>query len=152
MLMCSCKTQKNSYDVSSKTKEVVDVLRVERVSLVDTSFVRRIFEDKSKLTINERIVITEYDKDTGAVSKKTETEREITQDTDQVATEEETKGVAEQNNVLVKQESDFSKTLDSEVESESIGGQESFGKWFGIGLACVIGVLFVYLLKKLRVN
>lgn len=152
VLMCSCKTQK--VDSSTKVREQVSselsVINVE--TKVDTSKVVRVDSLKQRIVIEEELTIIEYDKESGQKVKETNAKRKTTQDTEKVATEEEIKGVSEENDVLVKGKSDFSKTLDSEVESESIGGQESFGKYFGIGLACVIGLLVVYLLRKFRVN
>lgn len=152
LLMCSCRTQKvdSSVKVREQVKSEVSVLNIS--TKIDTTSVQRIFTDKSRLSIKERVIITEYDKDTGAVAKKTETERTITQDTDQVATEEESQSVTNCNGLEINQVVDTDKNLDSESKEESIGGQESFGKYFGIGLACVIGIFFIYLLKKLRVN
>lgn len=152
MLMCSCKTQK--VDTSTKVREQahseVSVINVE--TKVDTSKVVRVDSLNQHIVIEEEITIIEYDKESGKPIKETNAKRKVTQDTNQVVAEEESKGVSEENDVLLKGKSDFTKTTDKEEESESIGGQESFGKYFGIGLACVIGLLAVYLLRKFRVN
>ena len=152
LLMCSCKTQK--VDTSTKVREQVhsevSVINVE--TKVDTSTVVRVDSLSQHIVIEEEITIVEYDKESGKPIKETNAKRKVTQDTQKVASEEEAKGVSEENDVLLKGESDFTKTTDKEEELESIGGQESFGKYFGITLACVIGLLAVYLLKKLRVN
>ena len=47
---------------------------------------------------------------------------------------------------------DVCKKIDSEIKEESIGGQESFGKWFGIVIGVVVGILLLYLLRKFRVS
>ena len=121
-------------------------------SLTDTSNVLKIEIDKSKLTITERIKVTEYDAESGKPIKETETEREITQDSDKVSTEEENQSVTNRNQLEVDHFADVSKKIDSEVTEESIGGQEAFGKWFGIVLGVVIGILLLYLLRKMRVS
>jgi hypothetical protein len=120
--------------------------------LTDTSSVLKIGIDQSKLKIIETIITKRYDKDTGVITEETTTEREIAQDTDKVVAETEEREVTEKNDILVKHESDFSKTTDSEETLESIGAQESFGKWFGIGISLIIGVILLYLWRKFRVS
>lgn len=134
------------------SKEKTETNYTKYQALADTSNVLKIDIDKSKLTITEHITITKYDKDTGVVTEKTETERKIAQDSDKVVAEEETKGQSVVKNDSLNHIADVSKKIESETEEESIGGQESFGKWFGITIGCVIGLLIVYLLRKFRVN
>jgi hypothetical protein len=119
---------------------------------VDTSRLHKIEIDKSKLTITERIKVTEYDAESGKPIKETETEREIIQDSDKVSAEEENQSVTNRNGLEVDHFADVSKKIDSEVKEESIGGQEAFGKWFGIVIGVVVGILLLYLLKKMRVS
>jgi hypothetical protein len=116
--------------------------------LVDTTKTFRVDIDKSKLKIIETITTKKYDKDTGTITEETTTEREVTQDSDKVVSETEETEVTEGNDVLVKNKSDFSKTIDSEEKIESIGGKEAFGKWFGIVFGVIVGILLVYLLRK----
>mgnify|MGYP006388767965 CR=1 FL=1 len=152
LLMCSCKTKNVGCEVDFTTKENVKTNYTKYQALVDTFNVLKIEIDKSKLTITEHITITKYDKDTGAVTEKTETERKIAQDSDKVSTEGETKGQSAVKNDSLNHIADVSKKIESETKEESIGGQEAFGKWFGITIGCVIGLLIVYLLRKFRVN
>ena len=152
MLMCSCKTQKSARLINEVSKENIQTKLSSFEALIDTSSVLKILIDQSKLRITETIKITEYDKESGKPIKETHTERKIAQDSDKAVAEAEEKGVTEENDILLKQENDFSKTMDSEEKLESIGGQESFGKWFGIGISCVIALFLIYLLKKLRIN
>ena len=150
--MCSCRTKKFGSEVDFTTKENIHTELSRFESLTDTSNVLKIEIDKSKLTITERIKVTEYDAESGKPIKETETEREITQDSDKVSAEEENQSVTNRNGLEVDHFADVSKKIDSEVTEESIGGQEAFGQWFGIVLGCVFGLLLVYLLVKLRVN
>lgn len=152
LLMCSCKTKKVGCEVDFTTKENVKTNYTKYQALKDTSNVLRIEIDKSKLTITEHITITKYDKDTGAVTEKTETERKVAQDSDKVVAEEENKGQSEVKNDGLNHTADVSKKMESEVKEESKGGQEAFGKWFGIVIGIAISILFVYLLRKFRVN
>lgn len=152
VLMCSCKTQKVASDINVVSKENIQTKWVEFEALTDTSNVLKIEIDKSKLTITERIKVTEYDAESGKPIKETETEREITQDSDKVSTEEENQSVTNRNGLEVDHFADVSKKINSEVKEESIGGQESFGKWFGIVIGLVVGLLLLYLLKKMRVS
>jgi hypothetical protein len=118
-------------------------------SLIDTSSVLKIEIDQFKLKIIETIITKRYDKVTGVITEETTTEREIAQDTDKVVAETEERKVTEENDILLKYKSDFSKTADSEETLESIGAQESFGKWFGIGISLIIGVILLYLWAKI---
>jgi tetrahydromethanopterin S-methyltransferase subunit G len=120
--------------------------------LVDTTKTFKVDIDKSKLKITETITTKKYDKDTGAITEETTTEREITQDSDKVSTKEENQAVTNSNQLDVDHSADVSKKIDSEVKEESIGGQEAFGKWFGIVIGVVVGILLLYLLKKMRVS
>ena len=152
LLMCSCRTKKFGSEVYFTTKENIHTELSRFQSLTDTSNVLKIEIDKSKLTITERIKVTEYDAESGKPIKETETEREITQDSDKVSTEEENQSVTNRNGLEVDHFADVSKKIDSEVKEESIGGQESFGKWFGIVIGVVVGILLLYLLRKFRVS
>ena len=152
LLMCSCKTQKVASDINVVSKENVQTELSRFESLTDTSNVLKIEIDKSKLKITETITTKKYDKDTGAITEETTTEREITQDSDKVSTEEENQAVTNSNQLEVDHFADVSKKIDSEVNEESIGGQEAFGKWFGIVIGVVVGLLLLYLLKKMRVS
>lgn len=152
MLMCSCKTQKSARLINEVSKENIQTKLSGFEALIDTSNVLKIEIDQSKLRITETIKITEYDKESGKPIKETHAEREIAQDSDKAVAETEEKGVTEENDILLKHESDFSKTIDSEEKLESEGGQKSFGKWFGIVSACFIGLFLLYLWKKFRVS
>lgn len=150
--MCSCKTQKSASEINFVSKENVHTELSRFESLTDTSNVLKIEIDKSKLKITETITTKKYDKDTGAITEETTTEREITQDSDKVSVEKEKQAVTDCNQLEVDHFADVSKKIDSEVKEESIGGQEAFGKWFGIVIGVVVGLLLLYLLKKMRVS
>ena len=150
--MCSCRTQKSARLINEVSKENVQTELFKYEALIDTFSVLKILIDQSKLRITETIKITEYDKESGKPIKEAHAEREITQDSDKAIAEAEEKGVTEENDILLKHESDFSKTIDSEEKLESEGGQKSFGKWFGIVSACFIGLFLLYLWKKFRVS
>ena len=149
VLMCSCRTQKSARLINEVSKENVQTELFKYEALIDTFSVLKVLIAQSKLRITETIKITEYDKESGKQIKETHAEREITQDSDKAVAETEEKGVNEENDILLKHGSDFSKTIDSEEKLESIGGQESFGKWFGIGFALIIGLFLLYLWKKI---
>ena len=150
--MCSCKTQKSARLINEVSKENVHTELSKSEVFVDTSRLHKIEIDKSKLTITERIKVTEYDAQSGKPIKETETEREITQDSDKVSTKEENQAVTDCNQLKVDHFRETTQKMDSEVKEESIGGQESFGKWFGIVIGVVVGLLLLYLLKKMRVS
>ena len=149
VLMCSCKSQKVVSDINVVGKENVQTKVVEYQRIDKVSDVLKVDIDQSKLTIKETIITRVYDKDTGNLTEETTTEREIAQDSDKVVAEAKETEVTEENDVLVKHESDFSKTIESKEKIESIGGQESFGKYFGVSLGVVVGILLLYLLRKI---
>lgn len=150
--MCSCKTQKSAHDIYVVSKENIQTEWSKFQALIDTSSALKIEIDKSKLKIIETITTKKYDKDTGAITEETKTEREITQDSDKVSAEETNQAVTNSNQLEVDHFRDLTKKIDSEVTEESIGGQESFGKWFGIVIGVIVGLLLLYLMRKLRVN
>jgi hypothetical protein len=118
-------------------------------SMVDTFRVFRMGIDQSKLTIKETIINRKYDKDTGNLTEETTTEREIAQDSDKVVAEEGKESVTDSHGLEMEQFRESTQKMDAEIEEESIGGQESFGKYFGIVLGVVVGILLLYLLWKL---
>ena len=152
LLMCSCKTQKSARLINEVSKENIQTEWNKFQELIDTSSALKIEIDKSKLKIIETITTKKYDKDTGAITEETKTERTIAQDSDKVSAEEENQSVTNRNGLEVDNFADVSKKIDSEIKEESIGGQESFGKWFGIVIGLVVGLLLLYLLKKMRVS
>jgi hypothetical protein len=155
LLMCSCKTHKSARLIHEVSKETMRTELNRFQLLTDTSNVLKIGIDQSKLKIIETIITKRYDKDTGVITEETTTEREIAQDSNEVVAEAEEKGVTEENDILVKHESDFSKTLDSEEKEESRSDLgmfwEQFGKSLGIivGIALVVGLIGLYLKKKI---
>lgn len=147
--MCSCKTQKVASDLNVVSKENAQTELSKYQALKDTSNVLRIEIDKSKLMIIETIKITEYDAESGKPIKETEAKRETIQDSNKVSTEEESQVVTECNDLKVEHFRESTQKVESEVKEESIGGQESFGKYFGIVLAVVIGLFFIIFAEKI---
>ena len=150
--LSSCKSTKIATDTHEKTIVNSEFSVYHNVATIDTTRLLHIEDVKQTITIEETITTKKYDKDTGVITEETETKRKITQDTDQVVTEEERKGVESHSEDSLNHIADISKKVDTSVEEESTGGQESFGKWLGIviGLGIVLGViiLIVYLRKK----
>lgn len=152
LLMCSCGTKKSAHLINEASKENVRTELFRFQALKDTFSGLKIELDKSKLKIIETIKITEYDAESGKPIKETDAKREITQDSNQAIAESEQERIELSLVDSLNHFVDTSKMVDSEVTEESIGVQESFGKWFGIIFGCVVGLLVVYLLRKLRIN
>ena len=154
--LCSCKSKKVVTDYHEKTIANSEFSAYHNISTIDTTRLLHIEDLKQIITIEEDVIVTEYDKESGKPIKETKTKRKVVQDTDQVVTEEEQKGVKSHSEDSLNHIANVSKMVDSEVKEESTGGQESFGKWLGIviGLGIVLGavVLILYLSKKLRVS
>ena len=151
LIMCSCKSKKVVTDYHEKTIVNSELSAYHNVATIDTTRLLHIEDLKQIITIEEDVIVTEYD-EKGNISKETKTKRKVVQDTEKATTEEERKGVESYSEDSLNHIADVSKMVDTSVEEESTGGQESFGKWFGIviGLGIVLGVivLIVYLRKK----
>lgn len=152
LLMCSCKTQKMDSNVKVRNDIQSDLSYLNESVRISTQNHAYFANDTQRIVIEEDIVVTEYDKETGKPTKETKAKRKTTQDSDKVVSEEENQAVTNSNQLEVDHFADVSKMIDSEVKEESIGDQEAFGKWFGVVLGCVIGLLILYLLKKMRVS
>lgn len=154
LFLCSCKTQKSARLINEVSKENVQTEWNKFGILVDTTKTFRVDIDNCKLKIIETITNKKYDKDTGAITEETTTEREITQDSDKVVTEEENQAVTNSNQLEVEHLRESTKKIDSEVKEESQSGLglfwEQFGKYLGIvmGIALLIGAIYLYLKKK----
>lgn len=150
--MCSCKTQKLDSHVKVKSEVRSDLAVLNESVKISTSNHAYFANEVQNIVIEEDITVTEYDQETGKAVKETKTKRKIAQDTDKMVAEEENQAVTDCNQLEIDHFREAKEKVDSEVKEESIGGQESFGKWFGIGVSCVIGLFLIYLLKKLRIN
>lgn len=152
LLMCSCKTKKLDSHVKMKSEVRSELAILNESVKISTKNHAYFANEAQNIVIEEDIIVTEYDKETGKPTKETKTTRKIAKDTEKMVTEEGNQAVTSSNQLEVEQTVEEETEKETEVKEESIGGQESFGKWFGIGLACVIGLFLIYLLKKLRIN
>ena len=152
LLMCSCGTKKSAHLINEVSKDYIQTEWIRFEALKDTFSALKIELDKSKLKIIETIKITEYDAESGKPIKETDAKREITQDSDQAIAESEQERIELSLVDSLNHFRESTKKVELEMTKESIGMQESFGKWFGIVLGCVVGLLVVYLLRKLRIN
>lgn len=152
LLMCGCRTHKMDSNVKVRDCIHSETSYLNESVKISTQNHDYFANDTQRIVIEEDIIATEYDKETGKPTKETKTKRKTTQDSDKVVAEEATQAVTNSNQLEVEQFRDLTKKVDSEVTEESIGGQEAFGKWFGIAIGCAIGLLIVYLLDKFRVN
>ena len=142
LLMCSCGTKKSARLINKVSKENVRTELFRFEALKDTFSALKIDIDYSKLKIIETITHVKYDKDTGAVTEKTTTEREITQDSETVVAESGEKqtelSLADSLNHFV----DTTKKLESEVMEESEDASVVFwreiGRWIGIVIAFIL--------------
>ena len=152
LLMCSCGTKKSARLINEVSKDYIQTEWIRFEALKDTFSGLKIELDKSKLKIIETIKITEYDAESGKPIKETHAKREITQDSDQAIAESEQERIELSLVDSLNHFRESTKKVESEATEESIGFQDSFGKWFGIIFGCVVVLLVVYLLRKLRIN
>ena len=152
VLMCSCRTKKLESNIKERNDIRSDLSYLNESVKISTQNHAYFTNEAQRIVIEEVIIATEYDKETGKPTKETKTTRKIAKDTDKVVAEEQTQSATDCNQLEIDQFREATKKVDSEVKEESIGAQESFGKWFGIGISCVIGIFLIYLLRKLRIN
>ena len=150
LLMCSCRTQKLNSNVKVRNDVRSDLFYLNESVKISTQSHAYFVNETQYIVIEEVIIATEYDKETGKPTKETKTERKTTQDTDKVVSEEGGESVTSRNELEMGYSVEGEEKMDTETEEESIGGQELFGKWFGIVIACFIGVILLYFLRKLR--
>lgn len=148
LLMCSCKTQKSAHEIRFVSKVRSDLAYLNESVKISTQNNSYFASEVQNIVIEEDITVTEYDKE-GNKTKETNAKRKTTQDSDKVAYEEGQKREESHSQNSLNHFREVTKKIESEVKDESIGGQESFGKWFGIGIACVFGLLLYILLRKL---
>lgn len=130
----------NRSELSSMGKDV-------RIDTTKAAYSLQLSDNK---IVEEIITETEYDKDSGVVTKKTETKRKVVQDTDQVVAKEGEKAVLEYSTSSLNHIYDSDIKVNSDVNEESIGSQESFGKWFGIIFAICVIVVVVLIWNKTK--
>ena len=138
--MCSCKTQKLDANIQTREGIQSEVSVISESEKFDTTKTVHIEQIEDNKVIKETIIEEVYDKDSGTLTKKTKTEREIAQDTNKVVVEEEDQSVTVRNDLEVEQFRESTKKMDSEVKEESIGGQETFGKYLGIVIGIAISL------------
>ena len=153
LLMCSCGTKKSAHLINAASKENVQAELFRYQALKDTFSLLKIDIDYSKLKIIETITHVKYDKDTGVITEKTTTEREITQNSEKVIAEEEKQTVTDCNQLEIDHIVDTSKKLESEVKEESEDASVAFwreiGRWIGIIIAFILAFkIFWRPLKK----
>ena len=152
MLLCSCKTQKLDSNVQVRNDVQSELSIMSESVKIDTTKTIHSEQLNQRIVIEEETTIIEYDKESGKPIKETTSKRKTTQDSEKVVAEEESKGVIIEQNDSLNHFRDLTQKVDADVKEESIGGQETFGKYFGITLGCVIGLLVIYLLSRCKVN
>lgn len=150
--MCSCKTQKLDSNVKVRSELKSNLSCLNESVKISTQNHAYFANDTQSIVVQEDITVTEYDKESGKPIKETHATREIRQDSNKIIAEEEDQSVTERNDLKAEQFRESTKKMDSEVKEESIGGQETFGKYLGIVIGIAISLFLLYLLRKLRIN
>ena len=152
LFLCSCRTQKLDSNVQVRGGVQSELSIMSEAVKIDTTKTLHSEQLNQRIVIEEETTIIEYDKESGKPIKETTSKRKTTQDSDKVVAEETQSGVIVASHDSLNHFLDVRKMINADSQEESVGGQESFGKYFGITLGCVIGLLLIYLLVKLRVN
>lgn len=152
LLLCSCRTQKLDSNVQVRSDVQSELSYYNESCKIDSSKTAYFANEVQCVVVEEVISVIEYDKESGKPIKETTSKRKTTQDSEKVVAEEVQNGVTIEQNDSLNHFREATQKVDADVKKESIGGQESFGKYFGITLGCVVVLLIVYLLVKYRVN
>ena len=158
LLMCSCKTQKLNSNVKERTDICSDLAYLNESVKISTQNHAYFANEAQAIVIEEDITVTEYDKETGKPTKETKTKRKTTQDSDKVVAEEENQAVTDCNQLEIDHIVNKHEMVKSEVKEESRSDfgmfWEQFGKSLGIimGIALIVGLIGLYLKKKMRVS
>lgn len=155
ILMCSCRTKKLDSNVRKRNDVRSDLSYLNESVKIDTSRTAYFANGTQNIVIEEDIIATEYDKESGKPVKETKTKRKVVQDSDKVVSTEEVKGTSEVNNDSLKHFRDVTKKMDSESESltENHGLAsvwDKFGEVMGIGTLVVIAYLCWKLKSRVR--
>ena len=150
--MCSCKSKEVVTKVDSTESIQTETSHLNESTKVDTTKTTYVEQIKDNKVIIETLTIVEYDKESGKPIKETHAKRETRQGIDKVVEETEVKGVIEVSKDSVSQFIDADKKVEATEQVVTTSDSSSFFKWIGIVVGCIIGVLLVYLLNKLRVN
>ena len=152
LLLCSCRTQKLDSNVQFRSDIQSELSVMSESVKIDTTKTIHSEQISNIKIFKETITHTIYDTDKNVVKETTTTERSFVEDTKTDVAQEVQNGVEIHSQDSLNHFRESTQKVDADVKEESIGGQESFGKYFGITLGCVIGLLLIYLLVKYRVN
>ncbi len=155
ILMCSCRTKKLDSNVRIRNQVRSDLSYLNESVKIDTSRTAYFANGTQNIVIEEDIIATEYDKESGKPVKETKTKRKVVQDSDKVVSTEEVKGTSEVNNDSLKHFRDVMKKMDSESESLTknqglASVWDKFGEVIGIGTLVVIAYLCWKLKSRVR--
>lgn len=152
ILMSSCRTQKLDSNVQVRGGVQSELSYFNNTLIADTVKTKHTEQVSNIKILKETITHTIYDTDKNVVKEATTTERTFVEDSQTDVTKEEVKGVNIHSQDSLNHFRESTQKIDADVKEESIGGQETSGKYFGITLGCVIGLLLIYLLVRFKIN
>lgn len=150
--MSSCRTQKLDSNVQVRGGVQSELSYFNNTLIADTVKTKHTEQVSNIKILKETITHTIYDTDKNVVKEATTTERTFVEDSQTDVTKEEVKGVNIHSQDSLNHFRESTQKIDADVKEESIGGQETSGKYFGITLGCVIGLLLIYLLVRFKIN
>ena len=152
LFLCSCKTQKLDSNVQVRGGVQSELSYLNNTLIADTAKTKYTEQVSNIKILKETITHTIYDTDKNVVKEVTTTERTFVEDSQTDVVKEEVKGVNIHSQDSLNHFREATQKIDADVKEESIGGQEQLGKYFGITLGCVIGLLLIYLLVRFKIN
>lgn len=150
--MCSCKSKEVVTKVDSIESAHTETAYLNESTKVDTTKTIHIEQISDNKVIQETIIVTEYDKDSGSITKETKTERTVRQGIESVVAEEEVKGITEISKDSVNHIADVSKEVESSEHTEIASDSSFIARIIGVMIGCILGFAILKLLNKLRVN
>lgn len=156
MLMCSCSAKKVAKTTQMTEVSGSKLTNISWEAKTDTFFSHLVNKSTEYKFIKETIMYRKYDVETGNIAEETVETREFAQDT-QTDIEAGSNGKVTETSIDLLENVENVKIQAESVENCTknegiISFWEKFGKWIGISIGCVIGLLVVYLLVKYRVN
>ena len=134
IMMCSCKSKILVSDVQVRSEERSKLSyfnQSEKIDTTNTTYSKQLEENR---VIKETIIVTEYDKNTGVITKKTETEREIRQGVQTNVQQEQRKRISNVSADSLNFFKSLSTNIESEVKEEVKDSSKSFWKLLGIAV------------------
>ena len=155
LLSSGCRTKKLDSNVKTRREIRSELAYLNDNVKISTQNHAYFADNTQSIVMEENITVTEYDEKSGKPVKETNAKRKIAQNSNQVVKQEENQSVRDSSQTKNNRTVEKKNTMDGKTKEEFIGGQESFGKWFGIiiGVTVVaVGIILYFYIRKKIAN